>query len=188
MPPYGVLPHATSHQGYYSPHPVQHSSPNQGFAALGSHNVPLYYNHVQSTFQHQDDDSVSDYSANSNRPHGFFADATWWQYFTSSDAGLSIQSIIKEIPSVCWNAALGLDQSMGQDTYYIDSGASTHLTDNLDHLTNVRCLQYAIPLSGINKSHVVSLTHVGNLPWMPPGMQQCFYGKDLGARLIVLNN
>ena len=70
MPQYGVLPHVTSQQGYYSPHHVQHTNPNQGFAALGQHNVPTYYSHVQPPFPHHDDDSVSDYSVHSNRPYG----------------------------------------------------------------------------------------------------------------------
>ena len=181
-------PHLPTNNGYYYP-PVATGSTNhftpQGFNATGFHHAPVYHSPAPSSYSH-DDDSVSDYSNSTYRPHGHLADFDWTN-FDSSPAGLQLKSLLQEVPPICWNAALGLDQTMGQHTYYIDSGASMHLTDDLSHLTNVRCLSTPIPLSGINKSKIISLTHVGNLPWMPPGMQQCFFGPGLGARLISLN-
>ena len=70
--------------------------------------------------------------------------------------------------------------------YHVDSCASLHCTDVLSHLENARPLPSPVPIKGIGDRPCL-LTHVGDLPWMPRGMRQCFYGSHFGAKLISLN-
>jgi len=138
-----------------------------------------------------DDDSLSDYSYASQSNYMFVAPHFDWQWFDSSSGQVHVHEAVQEQSQEQsnWGIFSGstLDLMRDQHTYYVDSAASMHCTDNLLHLINVRTLKTPIRIKGISKDGWVFFTHVGDLPWLPVGMQQCFYSKDLGARLVSLN-
>ena len=156
LPPHGYAP--PLHHPYYSPRPPP--SP--------------------------EDDALSDYHA-APSPHHHL-------YLACCPAGTALSDEIGpsrcplHVPSpVALHApgTINLDEHPERGTYFIDSGASMHCTDTLSHLMNVRCLAQPITLKGIGQGSA-SFTHVGDLPWLPPGLRSCFFSPTLGARLISL--
>ena len=164
--------HYPQQQWQHGPHPNHFASPGH------------YYGPPPPTYK--DFDAVSDFSTSqspaplddSSRLY-----AARWDKTASTSAYVALQAATHEsavdIPS-------SIAFPLGQDSYFVDSGASMNCTDTLSHLIRVRALPQPIKIEGINNG-VAHFTHVGDLPWMPPGMRQTFYCADLNARLISLN-
>lgn len=165
-----------AHPSYPSgPHPHPYH-PNQGM--LDHYGYPPRHPNVPPPYPScpQGDDSLSDYSGGAT---GFFGGAV------PIDEKLLCSLVEEVIDPVAFRTGC-VAAATDKQYYHVDTGASMHCTDELRHLQNVRTLATPVRIQGIGDSPCF-LTHVGDLPWMPTGMRQCFYSRDLGARLISLN-
>ena len=180
---FSTLPTAPPYPPPYYPHlnpqsighHPQHFN-NRGWIAAPHQQIhqfqpPLGYgSHGSTRPPNMDDDSLSDYSYSSQSNHMFVAPLFDWQWFDSSSGKVNVHEAVQEQSN--WGIFSGstLDLMRDQHTYYVDSAASMHCTDNLLHLINVRLLKTPIRIKGISKDGWVFFTHVGDLPWLPLGM------------------
>ena len=167
MHPY--WPHQHHHNaafGYRPPHPAPSPAP---------------YFPGQHPLHSSDDDALSDYS--SSRGYSCRLSRDDWDRFAQSD---DYRVLVSSFPTETIDSALLTDDAPAyRSTYHVDSGASMHCTDTLEHLTSPQPLNHVITIHGIGGAKV-TFTHVGDLAWLPSGMRRCFYSPDFGARLISL--
>ena len=188
-PPASVsaVPHGQSWQ-YPPPPPPMHYGMMAHYGHPGSHpSMPYGYSPPPPPAS-RDEDSVSEYSASSQQGHQpFFGTAPFsLSLLDITSASCELFDLLKESQALMATSVYNGARDSERSEYHADSCASLNCTDVLAHLDNQRALPHPIPINGIGDKPCF-LTHVGDLPWMPRGMRQCFYGKDFGAKLISLN-